>query len=263
MKNKLFYSLLIFLFALSSCNLGRRMVGERNIVEKSLKELISVTESKYINYKDLKIKYAGKISTSTAKHNLSGQIRIIHDSLIWMNATALLGIEVGRILITKDTVYLQDNFKSTIKMFSVEQFADSFGISARIDVLERLLLGEFARMELKNYQRIEDMAVFTAYFQYLALYQGNNNSLEYKVFLDSSQYRVDSMYVREYSTGKNFMLSYGEYVAADNLIVPSQLTVQSGNETNSFSAEIFYKKLTFDENTSNPGLTSGFVKIRM
>jgi hypothetical protein len=263
MRNKLFYSILFFLFVVSACKIGKKTVGEENLVDNSLKDLISATESKLLHYKDLKIKYTGKINTQSTKLNLSGQIRIIHDSLIWMNATALLGIEAGRVLITKDTVFLQDNFKASIKVFSVEQFADSFGITARLDVLEKLLLGEFARMELGNYQRVEDLAVFTGYFQYMALYLGNNNTIDYKAYLGSAHYRVDSMFVRDLSGGKSFRLDYGDYVSLDNILLPSQLSVQFGVGEQISSAELLYKKLTFDENTTNPGLSSGFVKIKM
>lgn len=263
MKTNYYFLIILIFLSLTSCEAGKKFTRSKGTAEKSMKEFLSSTELNTVNYRDLRIKYTGKIQSESTKLNVSGQIRIIHDSLIWMNATALLGIEAGRLLITKDTVYVQDNFKSLIKMYSVQQFADSFGITADLMVLEKLLLGEFARMEVETYTRIEDLEIASSYFAYLAQYVGKSNNLSYKAFVRPDNFRVDSLELSRSFSSKNVKLKYGVYLMVDSVTVPSEINFILADSISATNALVMYKKLYFDKETSNPGLSENFTRIRM
>lgn len=73
--------------------------------------------------------------------NLVVNMRMQSDSLIWMNATALLGIEVARALITPDSIWFINRLKRTYYQKSFQEIAEWIGVPVNFRMLQNLLVG--------------------------------------------------------------------------------------------------------------------------
>jgi hypothetical protein len=73
--------------------------------------------------------------------SFSGQIRMQKDSFIWVSASAVLGIEVSRILLTPDTFRVIDRIHSTYLCTGFSYIRRQTHPSVTLGVLQALLIG--------------------------------------------------------------------------------------------------------------------------
>lgn len=73
--------------------------------------------------------------------NLSGQIRMQRDSVIWISVTALLGMEAARVMVTPDSVSVINKLENAYSKTSFEALCARFGMDLRFAELQDALLG--------------------------------------------------------------------------------------------------------------------------
>ena len=142
MKNILIILLVFILgsFFISSCNSIKR-------VEKKTTKLQAV-DSVFIAMKDHEFKYEwfqGKFNadfkSGDKKQNFSGQFRIRKDSVIWLSIYAVMNIEVFRVRITNDSVFMLNRLKKTYYSRDIGFLNEQLGTDVDFDILQSLLIG--------------------------------------------------------------------------------------------------------------------------
>ncbi|MCX7862211.1 MAG: DUF4292 domain-containing protein [Bacteroidales bacterium] len=112
--------LIIFVFILlHSCKTQRptlKQSGDATANQPKLKnygigKLLDSITSKYLMYENLSIKFKLQAEFSQETHELEGVLRIKKDSLMWISLTAPLGIEVARVVLSKDSVIFLNKLK--------------------------------------------------------------------------------------------------------------------------------------------------------
>lgn len=85
-----------------------------------------------------------KVDYIDSEQNLSTpvQIRIKQDSAIWMSITPVLGIEMVRILIRKDSVFMINRLKKEYYAGSFDLIKKQLGLSVNYKLVEKLLIGD-------------------------------------------------------------------------------------------------------------------------
>lgn len=73
--------------------------------------------------------------------SFSGQIRIFRDSFIWISASAVLGIEVSRMLVTQDSFWMIDRVHNTYLRTGFSFLRKQTHPSINISILQALLTG--------------------------------------------------------------------------------------------------------------------------
>lgn len=106
----------------------------------------SVLSDKVLN-NDLKFNYLStraKVDYIDSEQNLSTpvQIRIRQDSAIWMSVTPALGIEMVRILIRKDSVFMINKLKKEYYAGSFDLIKQQLGLTVNYKLVEKLLIGD-------------------------------------------------------------------------------------------------------------------------
>ena len=72
---------------------------------------------------------------------LNANIRIKKDSVIWISLSPMLGIEVARGLITKDSLVLLDRINQEYKIYDYVSLSREFNFSVNYDLIQAFLLG--------------------------------------------------------------------------------------------------------------------------
>ena len=141
MKNILIIFVVILSgFFISSCSSIKR-------IEKKKTELKAV-DSVFLAMKEHEFKYdwfQGKFSadykSGDKKQSFSGQFRIRKDSVIWISIYAVMNIEVFRVKITTDSVFLLNRLKKTYYSRNIGFLNEQLGTDVDFDILQSLLIG--------------------------------------------------------------------------------------------------------------------------
>lgn len=72
--------------------------------------------------------------------DLSGQLRMRKDSLVWLSVTASMGIEVARVKVSTDSVWILNRLEKTYLAEPMENVAQYLGIPLSLTLLQTLLL---------------------------------------------------------------------------------------------------------------------------
>ena len=130
--NRLVYFLLIGLVMFStSC--------EKRSTSSALSDKVLKNDFKF-NYFSTK----AKVDYMDDEQNISTpiQIRIKQDSAIWMSVTPALGIEMMRILIRRDSVFMMNRLKKEYYAGSFDLIKQQLGLSVNYKLVEKLLIGD-------------------------------------------------------------------------------------------------------------------------
>lgn len=72
--------------------------------------------------------------------DLSGQLRIRKDSIVWLSITATMGVEVLRAKISNDSVWLLNRLEKTYLTEPLDSFFAQWGIPLNLPLVQTLLL---------------------------------------------------------------------------------------------------------------------------
>lgn len=72
--------------------------------------------------------------------NLSGQIRMRNDSLIWLSVTATMGIELVRAKVSNDSVWVLNRLEKTYLAEPLDTLSSQLGMPLSLPLIQTLLL---------------------------------------------------------------------------------------------------------------------------
>jgi len=148
---KLTYLLLLILLGgfYNSCKIQENKVKVK-INHRSTKFLVNELTQKEFQFNTLSGKASISFNRGNKKTAFKAHLRVRRDSAIWMSITPLLGIEMARVLITKDTVKFMNRNDSEYFIGDFDYINKLFGADLDYQMLEALLVGnslEFERNE--------------------------------------------------------------------------------------------------------------------
>ena len=73
-------------------------------------------------------------------NDLNGQLRIRHDSLVWLSVTATMGVEVLRAKVSNDSVWLINRLEKTYLAEPLDTVSAQLGMPLSLPLLQTLLL---------------------------------------------------------------------------------------------------------------------------
>lgn len=73
-------------------------------------------------------------------HDLSGQLRMRKDSLVWLSVTAPMGVEVARVKVSTDSVWVINRLEKTSLAEPLENVTQHLGMPISLPWIETLLL---------------------------------------------------------------------------------------------------------------------------
>ena len=75
-----------------------------------------------------------------AYNDLSGQIRMRKDSLIWLNVTATMGVEVLRVKVSNDSIWIINRMEKTYLAEPLDTVSAQLGMPLSLPLVQTLLL---------------------------------------------------------------------------------------------------------------------------
>ncbi len=145
LNNFLWLFSLLFLFF--SCKAPKEVIKEKVKLEHfSTKELLEKLELNEFKFETLSTK-ADITFTDEKETSFKANLRIRKDSAIWMSITPALGIEMARVLITKDSVLFMDRIHNKYFVGDFAFINKTFDVDMDYNMLEALLIGNSLEFE--------------------------------------------------------------------------------------------------------------------
>ena len=151
--NKTLWFLIIFALFLQSCKSTKHVQTGRDTVKHDQPtDTLDDTIQQRSSFEWFSANLNGSINLDGDRNSFGGQIRIKNGETIWISVTALGGLmEVARLLITTDSVFLYNKYEKTATIRDFSYFKELTGVAFTFNMLQDILLGNYdPNSELAN-----------------------------------------------------------------------------------------------------------------
>lgn len=240
---------LIFCVAMVSCKSKQKLsASSPKDTGTELEEKASANLKKVIaqqaDFKTLSTRAATALSIKGKSYDVTMNIRIKKGEGIWVSVTYFAGIEVGRALITPDSVKIMDKINNEYlkKPFSfVRKYSNE-----KIDyaTLEAILVGNCIPFTLNNKREL------TVEKTGLVI-NGNSNGIVYHVDFNSD---LKPAYTTLKTTDelKNLMVNVDLFESIGAVLIPKKLNIESIAGSQSIKLNMDYNKTVLNEPVDFP-----------
>lgn len=178
------------------------------------------------------------------RYDVTANIRLIHDEAIWISMTALLGMEVVRLLITPDSIKVINRLQSTYICMPFAYLHDFTGSSLDFSGLERLLIGDVIDQIVDG-----GTEVWRGTDGYLLQLQTDN--LQYAVRV-GNDYQTSYASISAPARSQQLEVFYGDYQVVEGNSFPIRIELSIATSQLLLQTEMNYSKVAFDEKVELP-----------
>lgn len=210
-----------------------------------------------------------KASTLTAKASVKSlfgdqnnsfniNMRMLTDSVIWISISPLLGIEVARVLITRDSVKYLDRLNNRYALSDFEYLNNLLKTHVDFDIIQGVLTGNlFAYKKNKfNSVYLEDRYYILSTLSKRKLKRSleeddNNKPIVQDMWVDGTTYRITRLIIQDQRAKKSLQTDYTDHRQTEGGLFPFQSNTSIVAEQNA-SIGIDYNKITVNANVEFP-----------
>ena len=239
-----------WLLALGSCSTNKNASSIRNL---SANHIIREVERNQFEFDNFETKFNVKVKGDN-NIGLKGQMRMQNDSIIWISLSLKVGIEVGRMMITEDSVKFINRSNRTYFSESVEGFRSSgiqeFWSSGILDLLQNLLVGNDINFKEKYKATIEDNN-----------YKLTSNKNTFLV--TPKTFKVKRQQATVNGQQSTVGIDYDNFQEVNGKLLPTKIIVDAGDIFN-LNIEIDYSEIKVGEELEFPfNISKKYNKIKI
>jgi len=256
--------LLIFVIPLAilqqGCSPARRAI-KAPLKEEGSDYLFGKLKKSEIHFSDLSAKFSAEYTVNKKKTSLSGQLRIKHDSLIWISISPLLGIEMARMELTNDSAKYINRIGSTYFLRDFKYINELLNKTLDFDMVQAFLLGnDFSFYENGKFRASIDKSSYkliTAERHKLKKYQRQNEEVPkipiQHIWLDPSNFKITQVLVKEIENdNRKFEADYETFQQIGGQLFPTKLSFDIETGTKKVKIKVSYSKIVIDQKQSYP-----------
>lgn len=144
--------LIVLVLIFTSCSTEKE-VGKSDLKSYSANHIIREIEDNQFEFDNLEAKIGISLKGDN-KLGLKGQMRIQKDSAIWISLSLKVGIEVGRIMITQDSIKYINRNTRTYLAERIDYFENKLPIVPSIQLFQDLLVGNVSQIKRSDKYKI-------------------------------------------------------------------------------------------------------------
>jgi hypothetical protein len=221
----------LFLFGsllISSCHSTKHVEKQTSKV-LAVDSVFDAMQAHQFSYEWFQGKFSADYKAGDKKQSFSGQFRIRKDSAIWLSIYAVMNIEVFRVIITQDSIYMLNRLKKTYYRRDINFLNDQLGTDIDFDILQSLLIGiDFSYYETDKFTLDvsgDRYKLSTIGRGKLKKYIRNQEDLEMvlvqNMWIDRSDFKIKKQSVRLVKNpNKKVVAQYHEFEDIDGQLFP-------------------------------------------
>lgn len=230
MMNRIIPFTFLIVLSLFSCN-------KKNSSKSSLPDNVLENDFKF---KSLTVR--AKIDYLDENQNLSTpvQIRIRQDSAIWMSITPALGIEMMRVLIRKDSVFMMNRLKKEYFAGSFDYLKNYLGIDVNYKLVEKIMMGNIPLKNTNNQKSTKTDSHYILEQMFSQFVITNMINRENK--------RMSNLSIKGESEDFNTVLNYSDFELIGNVDFAKNINLIKTQGTSKTMVDVKYNKPKIDDN---------------
>jgi hypothetical protein len=140
MRAQLSILALVVITTIVSCTPYRKVIKEP-LKTHGTDYLIEKMKEQEINAGYFSSRFSAEIVRNRERMSFNGQIRMKKDSIIWLSLSPALGIEMGRLIVTSDSVKWMNRLESNYLLAETVHLTETLHPLLEFDLLQSLILG--------------------------------------------------------------------------------------------------------------------------
>jgi hypothetical protein len=165
------------------------------------------------NYLTSKAKF--KFDHNDKKVSATANFRIRKDSIIWLSITPGLGLEVARVLINRNHVFVLDKLNKKYYEYEFKELTKQYGFDINYDMIQSVILGNLTE-PYKN----EKIDKTDQYFSY----EAKKGQYNFSNFIGTRSRKLEKVKVSDDSTKNTISVNYTDFVVVDQEIFPNEIS---------------------------------------
>lgn len=251
MKRNILNKLLVVccLLAIVSCKARKQVLVARKVdsvvkpVDNKAIKLAAI-RAQQLNFNTFAAKAKTNLDINGNSNDVTLNIRISRDKKIWVSITAILGVEVARVIITPDSILLINRLEG---VYLKRPFSYVYAYASKqvnYKTLESLLVGN-AIPELLN-EKTDITSIIGS-----TTLSGDLEDLVYKLIIGADN-KVTQTNLDNQSQGQSLQVANNTFIQANNRILPSQINIASVVKDKKIHVNLHYTKVDFDQQLEYP-----------
>jgi len=260
MRNKIFTggSLIIILLTIgctTTKKINKAISTKPNsslVAQKNAADSIRIIKDAYTEFRKHEINFStfnAKIKVESSGKNgknpdITAVVKIIKDSAIWISLSAtFLNVEVFRVLITKDSVFLINKQEKEIQLRSLDYLQEVTEIPFDYKTVENLIVGNpifvsDSILSFKTFGNLITLSTIDEFFKNLLTLSSDN-----KLMLHSKMDDVDA------ARSRTAQITYGDYQNYNGFLFSTYREIDVA-EKNKLNVKLNYKQYDFNKEVS-------------
>jgi len=262
------------LFGLTGCKTSHKSVmpvvrDSKKPEDKSAPDLQQLIAKNSFKAKTLTAKAAVQSVIGEQENSFNINLRIHTDSIIWISITPLLGIEVARVMVTRDSVMFMDRLNKKFSVSDFQMLNELLQVNVDFDIIQGVLTGNlFAYKKNKfNSVYIEEQYYILSTLSKRKLKRSLedadiNKPIVQDLWVNDSTYRVIKLNVEDQRLNKSLLTDYEDHRQSDGGLFPyKSKTVIKAEKL--VKIDIEYLKLTLNNEIEFPfTIPQGYERIQ-
>ncbi len=230
---------LLFLLVLSSCKLQQKAKRKDLKVNKT-EYLLQQLDMNEFQFEHLSLKAGVQLYQEGKKTPFKANIRIRKDSLIWVSITPALGIEVARVMITRDSIKVMNRIDRNYFIGDYDYINNRFNLELEFQTIQAILIGNAI-----DFEHDEKVTLSIDKDRY---YLGNLKKRKVKnaeqkperiekqkeevvsLWIDQSTFKVSNFIFSDLTANRFLTGEYEKFIGVENQSLPSILNFDFQSE---------------------------------
>ena len=248
----------LFLAVFASCKTKKKInlptTGLPTVVTEENAASIKSFELSNLDFLTFSGRAKAKIELDKKTHDANIHVRIEKDKAIWISVTAMLGVEVARILIAPDRVKILNKWQGEYIEKPFDYIYNYVNQGITFNILQDILLGNVS----PNLLRTDNVQVASADDEFIVVGSLQNLSYQYRV---NAENRPFNFLLQEQNEGHNLETYYGDHTVTKGYNFPHTVIFNFSGSELSLKAQVSYNKVDFNTAVEMPFSVSDRYKV--
>jgi len=242
--------LFMFMFSLMSC---KTRVKKRHKIktEFTADSILKEFSLHALSFDTFDSKLNTIISNNENKYNLSTNIRIKKDSIIWISVSAIFGIEVARIVITEDSVKMLNRIENTYLLAENKYLKTLFNVDIDYAMLESVLTGnDFPHFEKDKFE----LQISEGFIELTAKNRKKEKnisahplaSINQLIRVDKENYKILRNYFNDNEQSYTFDVLYSNFKNVSGQVFAFTNNIKLGKDNQGWDVTLEYSRINLN-----------------
>lgn len=249
-----------------------RTVYKAPLKEEGPEFLVNQLKEHQFTFNAFTAKYNASYTSNKQSADFSGQLRMIKDSAIWISISPTLGIEIIRLLVTRDSVKYLNRFDKIYYSGDYSILHHFLDAEIDFDILQALILGnDFEFYDNTSFRASVDNMEYrlstTGRRKIVkeVTQQTDNDPviLVQNIWLNPDNFKITKVDLKEYQKdNKNLLAEYSDFEQVGARLFPSRVSyeIQANDQ---LGMQIKYNRISLDPDVRFPfSIPDRYTRIR-